>query len=190
VRTGGTFIGIEGGAAFASASVGKLSSVKIKEKKKEDDKKKDEKKDEKPTEEELAKRMTVEEKEHKARLEEIPGTIVSVKLDVSHPLGFGYDTSLCVFKTSSTMFELSSSGYNVGIYPASARMSGYMSKENEKLLDGTGYLIHEQLGGGNIVLFADDPNFRLFWDGLNKIFLNSVLLMPSIRNVSLSADGE
>lgn len=189
VRSGGTFIGIEGGAAFASIS--KLATVKIKDKKKkDDDKKKDEKKDDKPSDEDLEKRMTVEEKEHKARLDQVPGTIVRVRLDASHPLGFGYDTTLNVFKTSSTMFELSGNGYNVGIYPPGSRLSGYMSKENEKLLDGTAYLVHEQLGGGNIILFADDPNFRLFWDGLNKIFLNSVLLMPSIRNVTLTAEGE
>jgi hypothetical protein len=190
VRGGGTFIGIEGGAAFASASVGKLSGVKIKEKKKDEDAKKDEKKEGKLTEEELEKRMTVEERERKNRRDEIPGTIVRVKLDVSHPLGFGYDTTINVMKTSTTMFELSGSGYNVGIYPPSARVSGFMSPENEKKLDGTAYLVHERLGGGNIILFADDPNFRLFWDGLNKVFLNSVLLMPSIRNVSLTAEGE
>ena len=63
-------------------------------------------------------------------------------------------------------------------------------KENEKKLEETPFLIHEQVGGGNIILFADDPNFRLFWDGLNKLFLNSVLLIPSIRDVSLSAEGE
>ncbi|MFI5251450.1 MAG: M14 metallopeptidase family protein [Bacteroidota bacterium] len=190
IRGGGTFIGLEGGAAFASASVGKLSSVKIKEEKKDDDKKKDEKKDTQPSKEELEKRMTVEERQRKNRLEEIPGTIVRVKLDVSHPLGFGYDTTINVFKTSSTMFELSDHGYNVGIYPSSPRLSGYMSAENEKKLEGTAYLVHEQLGGGNIILFADDPNFRLFWDGLNKIFLNSVLLMPGIRNVTLTAEGD
>ena len=113
--------------------------------------------------------------------------MVRVHLDTSHPLGFGYDTSIAVLKTSSVMFELSDGGYNVGIYPNSPRLSGYISQENEKKLEGTAFLVHEQLGGGNIILFADDPNFRLFWDGLNKLFLNSVLLMPSIRDVGLTA---
>jgi hypothetical protein len=88
------------------------------------------------------------------------------------------------------MFELTDNGYNVGIYPKSPRLSGYMSKENEKKLEGTAYLVHEQLGGGNIILFADDPNFRLFWDGLNRLFLNSVLVMPGIHNVMLTSGEE
>jgi len=190
VAAGGTFIGIEGGAAFASASLGKLASVKLKEKKKDD---KDAKKDTakgKLSDEELEKRMTVEERERKSRLESIPGTLMRVKLDGSHPLGFGYDGEIAVLKTTQTMFELSERGYNVGMYTKSPRLSGYISKENEKLLEETPFLVHEQLGAGNIVLFADDPNFRLFFDGLNRVFLNSILLMPSIRNVTLTAGGE
>jgi len=184
ITGGGAFIGIEGGAAFASASVGKIANVKFKEEKKDTAGGKDGK----LSEEELQKRMTVEERERKNRLASIPGTMVRVKLDISHPLGFGYDTSIAVFKTSRAVFELSGKGYNVGIYAKSPRLSGYMSKENEKKLEDTPFLIHEQLGSGNIILFADDPNFRLFWESLNKIFLNSVLLMPSIRNVTLTAD--
>lgn len=190
IAAGGTFIGIEGGAAFASASVGKIASVKIKrkeEEKKEEEEETDENKKQ-LTEEELEKRMTVEEKERKERLASIPGTMLRVKLDTSHPLGFGYDKTIVVLKTTKTMFELSEKGYNVGIYTKSPRLSGYISKENEKKLEETPFLVHEQLGSGNIILFADDPNFRLFWDGLNKVFLNSVLLMPSIRNVTLTAD--
>jgi hypothetical protein len=196
IAGGGTFIGIEGGAAFASGSVGKIAGVKIKEKKKDDEKKKEEKKDsgakkeEKLSDEELEKRMTVAEKERKNRLDEIPGTMMRVKLDGSHPLGFGYDGTVAVFKTTKTMFELSDRGYNVGMYTKSPRLSGYISSENEKLLEETPFLVHEQLGSGNIILFTDDPNFRLFWDGLNRLFLNSVLLMPSIRNVSLTSDEQ
>jgi hypothetical protein len=202
ISNGGTFIGIEGGAAFASASVGKIAGIKFKEKKKGEDKKdekKDDKKDGKKVEdstrredklsdEELEKRMTVEERERKQRLEYIPGTILRVKLDNSHPLGFGYDSIITVLKTGNTMYELSSNGYNVGIYTKSPRLSGYMSKENEKMIEETPFLVHEQLGSGNIILFADDPNFRLLWENLNKLFLNSVLLMPSIRDVTMTAD--
>ena len=184
ISGGGTFVGIEGGAAFASASVGKLATVKFQEAKKDTAGAKAGT----LSSEELEKRMTVEEKERKHRLETIPGTMVRVKLDVSHPLGFGYDTSIAVFKTTKTFFTLSEKGYNVGIYAKSPRLSGYMSKENEKKLEDTPFLVHEQLGSGNIILFADDPNFRLFWDSLNKLFLNSVLLMPSIRNVTMTAD--
>lgn len=191
IAGGGTLIGIDGGAAFASASVGKIASLKFKEKKKEEEKKegkKEEKKEDKLSDEELEKRMTVEEKERKQRLEYIPGTILRVKLDNSHPLGFGYDSIITVLKTGNTMYELSAEGYNVGIYTRNPRLSGYISKENEKKVEETPFLVHEPYGSGNIILFADDPNFRLLWESLNKLFINSVLLMPSIRDVTMGAE--
>ena len=92
------------------------------------------KKDDVPDEAELAKLRTVEEREKQRRREEIPGTIVSVRLDNTHPLGFGHDTTICVFRTSDAAFELSESGYNVGVYAKSPRVSGHMSAENEKYI--------------------------------------------------------
>jgi len=197
ISAGGTFVGIEGGAVFATQNRSGLSGVKLKEKKKKRSGK-DDGDDKSPAggdtdrvdEEELAKLLTVEEREQKRRREDVPGTIVSVKLDNSHPLGFGYDTTVEVFRASNTLLDLSASGYNVGVFRASPRVSGHMSKENENLLAGTPFLIHEKTGSGNVVLFADDPNFRLFWDGLNRMFLNSVLLMPSIRSVEMAASAE
>jgi hypothetical protein len=37
----------------------------------------------------------------------------------------------------------------------------------------------EQHGLGSIVLFAQDPAFRLFWRATTPIFLNAVLFGPS-----------
>ena len=141
-----------------------------------------------PSEEEEERLMTVEEREHKRRMGEIPGTMLRVRLDVTHPLGFGYDPALTVFKTTSSMFEPSDHGYNVGLYTKAPRLSGYMSKENERLLGETPFLIHEQHGAGNVVLFADDPNFRRIWDGLNRLFLNAVLFIPGIQDVGMTSD--
>jgi hypothetical protein len=188
IAGGGTFVGIEGGAAFATKNRTGLTGISLKPRHKKDEEKDEKKKkDGAPDEAELAKLRTVEEREKQRRREEIPGTIVSVRLDNTHPLGFGHDTTICVFRTSDAAFELSESGYNVGVYSKSPRVSGHMSAENEKYIAGTPFLIHESLGSGNVVLFADDPNFRLFWDGLNRVFLNSVLVMPGIRSVGMAA---
>jgi hypothetical protein len=193
IASGGTFVGIDGGAVYATRNRAGISDVTLKEKRKKKEGKSDDKKVDEPDEpdqEELEKLLTVEEREQKRRREEVPGTIVSVKLDNSHPLGFGYDTTIAVFRSSSRVFELSASGYNVGVYRKSPRVSGLMSPENEKMLAGTPFLVHETVGSGNVVLFADDPNFRLFWDSLNRVFMNSLLLMPSIRSVEMAASQQ
>jgi hypothetical protein len=194
ISSGGTYIGVQGSAVFASASQRQLSATKLKSRKKPEDEKKDAKDASgrkvrsAEEEEELRRMMTVEERVRKRRLDDVPGTILRVRIDTTHPLGFGYDTLLTVFKSSSRAFELSS-GFNVGIYPDSPRMSGYMSAENEEFVGRTPYLIHERSGEGNVILFAEDPNFRLFWDALNRIFLNAVLIMPAVESVEMSAGG-
>ncbi len=38
--------------------------------------------------------------------------------------------------------------------------------------------MYRPLGRGHIIAFAEDPNFRAYFDGLNLLFLNGVLLGP------------
>ena len=51
----------------------------------------------------------------------------------------------------------------------------------EKQLSGKAYLVDEPMGRGHVILFADDPNVRGYWRGLSKLFMNSVMLSPSLR---------
>ena len=52
--------------------------------------------------------------------------------------------------------------------------SGFVSDENSDALAGTPALIAERSGQGIIILFADNPNFRGYWYGTNKLFLNAL----------------
>ncbi|MCH7986575.1 MAG: hypothetical protein IH847_08320, partial [Acidobacteria bacterium] len=62
-----------------------------------------------------------------------------------------------------------------------ARVSGFVWEETLERLAGTAYLIDENVGRGHVILFADEPNFRLLWPRLRRLFLNSVFLAPSLR---------
>jgi hypothetical protein len=53
-------------------------------------------------------------------------------------------------------------------------VSGYTSEENEHALADTPALIAERYGKGSVILFADNPNFRGYWYGTNKLFLNAL----------------
>ena len=37
----------------------------------------------------------------------------------------------------------------------------------------------ERIGDGRVILFAEDLNFRAYWRGANRLFLNAVVLSPS-----------
>ena len=53
--------------------------------------------------------------------------------------------------------------------------SSYVSDENRDNLAGTLALIAERSREGSVILFADNPNFRGYRYGTNKLFLNALL---------------
>jgi len=106
----------------------------------------------------------------------VRGTIFSGDLDITHPLGFGYnDRSIALHKNRAEVMTRPVNPYATVIsYETPAVLSGFASAENQAALEGTAALIAERKGNGSIVLFADDPNFRATWFGTNKLFLNAL----------------
>lgn len=185
VEGGGTLVGLAGGAAWATHDHAGLSDVKLKPA--EDDSTQD---DAAKKADALKKKLaTLDARELEERRESVPGTILRVTLDPSHPLAYGYapgeggsegPAEARILKTSDTVFDLSESVHNVGWYPESPRVSGYLSAKNERRLVHTAFLTEESLGRGHVVLYNADPNFRLFWYGLNRLFLNSLFFTGSL----------
>lgn len=136
-----------------------------------DEKKEKDKEDEKELE-----RHSYSEKERREAMEVIGGAIFSADLDTSHPLGFGYaKREIFLHKNVEEPWELTSNPYaTVVAYTDEPVFSGFVSDENSDALAGTPSLIAERSGDGTIILFADNPNFRGYWYGTNKLFLNAL----------------
>jgi hypothetical protein len=58
-------------------------------------------------------------------------------------------------------------------------ISGVAWQENIDRLKGSVYVASEKFGRGQVITFADDPHFRLFWRGTLPMFLNAVVYAPS-----------
>jgi hypothetical protein len=58
-------------------------------------------------------------------------------------------------------------------------ISGVAWQESLDRLKGSVYVVSEPFGRGQVITFADDPHFRLFWRGTLPVFLNAVLYSPS-----------
>ena len=185
VSDGGTLIALKSASAFLTREeFGMTSSTLINDLRKietrdEEDKKKsgkEEKKNEK-----------TEEKEgpvpYEYRPFRVPGAIVKAKLDQNHFLTYGYGESLNVLVDSEYLFSPSKRGWNVATYceEKELHVSGFIFEEMHKALPGQVYLIDEPTGRGHVILYADDPSFRAYWDGLGRLFLNSILFGPSLR---------
>jgi hypothetical protein len=103
----------------------------------------------------------------------IPGSIFETKLDLSHPLCYGFTRpTLPVFKSSTTVAKKDPDIYNNPItYTASPLLSGYCTKENIDRIRNSAFA---SLHGNRIISIYDNTNFRAIWYGTNKIFMNAV----------------
>ncbi len=105
------------------------------------------------------------------------GAIFKVDLDITHPLGFGYtDRDLPVYKNNNVWLAPSKNEYNtIAKYTENPHIDGFISEENlEDNLKPSASLVVSPQGGGRVILFADNPNFRGSWYGTNKLFLNAL----------------
>ncbi|MBI4168397.1 MAG: hypothetical protein HY510_00515 [Acidobacteria bacterium] len=114
------------------------------------------------------------------RPERIPGALLRIDLDPDHYLSMGYGPDAAVLVYSDMIFNPSKKGANVGRYAAGDRLriGGFVWPTAAEKISGTPYLVEERVGEGKLILFADDPNFRLMLRGLNRLFLNAVLFAP------------
>ncbi|NNF37286.1 MAG: zinc carboxypeptidase [Gemmatimonadetes bacterium] len=106
----------------------------------------------------------------------IGGSIWAADLDLTHPLAFGYtQRTIPVWRDHSLFLEPSDNPYGtVAQLTDDPHLSGYISDENEARLAGSPSVLADRLGGGSVVLLVDNPNFRGFWRGTTRLFLNAV----------------
>ena len=114
-----------------------------------------------------------------------PGAIVRVNINPQSFLSYGVPDSVAALVRSSSLylpFEDDESK-NVGRFASfkDLKLSGFIWPKAEELLAEKGWLFMERYGRGKLILFTEDPNFRASYDGLNKLFLNAILLGPSLR---------
>ncbi len=169
VRNGGRLVAIGSAAGFLAQK--KTGMTRISLRKKAD---KDTSAAEKKKKEEKKAQRTWAEKQHHKMLDRVSGAVFRMRVDTTHPLGFGQEEHIFTLKRGKRAFNLTGAGHHVGIYQKDARVAGYISKENRDLLrDASGIAVDRQ-GRGVIILFADDPNFRMFWRVTTGLFLNAV----------------
>ncbi|NND80199.1 MAG: zinc carboxypeptidase [Maribacter sp.] len=115
--------------------------------------------------------------------ESVGGIILKVDIDTTHPLAFGYhDRAIPVYKNNTVWIAPSKNEYAiVGKYADNPHIDGFITKKNmEENLKPSASLVVSKVGGGRVILFADNPNFRGSWYGTNRLFLNALFLGDKI----------
>ena len=106
----------------------------------------------------------------------IGGAIFAGDLDITHPIGFGIDDrTIASLRNTLIAFDPPENPWATLIeIPENALLSGFASSENQEALAGKAMAIAERRGRGSVILFADNPNFRAYFFGTNKLFTNSL----------------
>ncbi|MEQ6123022.1 M14 family zinc carboxypeptidase [Pseudotenacibaculum sp. MALMAid0570] len=155
---------------IARASQWLINRKMVKESLTKEPKSKDKKKDK-------VKRLPYVDASENIGRERLGGAIFEIDLDVTHPLGFGYQSSkLPVYKNNRVFIAPSKNPYStVGKYTNNPHIDGFVSTKNlQTFLKPSASIIVSPIGRGRAILFADNPNFRGAWYGTNKLFLNAL----------------
>jgi hypothetical protein len=114
--------------------------------------------------------------------EPVPGAILRTILDTDHWLAAGTDGEIGVLVESARVFSpiTLDQGTNVGRYAGvdSLVESGIVWEEARPQLANKAFLIHQPVGRGQVIAFAEDPNYRAYTEATMLLFVNAVLLGP------------
>lgn len=111
------------------------------------------------------------------------GALVRVELDRTHWLAAGLDGEIAAMVEGDRIFTpiRLDSGRNAGVYAARERLvaSGLVWPEVADQLARKAFLIHQPMGAGHLVAFAEDPSFRGYAEATGLLLANAVLLGPA-----------
>ena len=117
------------------------------------------------------------------RPEGLPGALLRVELDREHWLSAGTDGELAALVEGQRIFTpiKLDQGVNVGVFAALDRLvvSGVAWTGARAQRARKAFLIHQPVGRGHLIAFAEEPNFRGYTEATELLFMNAVLLGPA-----------
>lgn len=111
------------------------------------------------------------------------GAYMRVDLKPGHWLGYGASDRIpAMFREDEALIAENGADL-VGRYaaPRALALSGLIWPEAVGYVADTAYLIRQESGAGQIVLFANDPVFRGYSLGTQRLFMNAAILGPALK---------
>lgn len=110
-----------------------------------------------------------------------PGAILETKMSPVHPLTLGLPSSPPVLYEGSVVLKATGDP-RIDVLVAKDRdpvVAGLAWPEAKERLAGSLLISSEKRGRGSVILFVQDPGFRLFWRATTPVLLNALLYGPS-----------
>lgn len=120
--------------------------------------------------------LTYKDKEKLSARKRIAGAIYESKLDVSHPLAYGFgDSQLPLFRNSTVILEQAKVPFiSVANYTEKPLMSGYSDTNLVNQIANNPAVIAHNVGGGRVVATTDVLSFRGYWIGSARLLSNTL----------------
>ncbi len=131
-------------------------------------------------------KLTYVDREQVDGAQRVSGAIFGAEIDLTNPLAYGYNQKMIsLFKANKVFMEKSKNPYATPFYYGNKPLqSGWVSKENADAIKNSAAVIVNTVGNGRVINIADNPNFRAFWLGGNKLFMNAIFFG---RNIDASS---
>lgn len=174
IRDGGTLVAIRGANAFLRAKDVEVSKLKPWEEPKTSD-------DKGSKDEQASAQASAQQKEERYNEYRVPGAAFATKMNERSFLTFGVPRSPAVLIEGTAAYRpVAHKVDNILTIPqAEPLVAGVAWPESIDRIQGSVVVVSEPYGRGNVITFANDPHFRLFWRATLPLFLNAVLYSPS-----------
>lgn len=113
----------------------------------------------------------------------IAGAVFETRLDISHPLAFGYiSTTLPMFRNSELVMRQPDKPFiTVASYVEYPLMAGYSADEFQQIIGGSAAIVSHNFGKGKVIGFATNVNFRGVWYGTSRLMSNAIFMAGFIN---------
>lgn len=117
------------------------------------------------------------------RAKDMTGSLFEAKLDLTHPLGYGYtNDKVTIFKSNTLFMQPNGGAYDTPVkYTSNPLQSGYLYRGYRDKIKHTAAINIDQIGRGKVISMVDNLNFRAFWLGTSKMFMNAIIFGDLIR---------
>jgi len=107
-------------------------------------------------------------------------------VDVTHPVAYGYQAELPLFRKGAILLKASPNPFTTPVrYSEKPLLSGYISETRLEEMSNQPAVIAERQGKGVVIRFANNPIFRGFWRGTERLWVNALYFGPLIKETNL-----
>lgn len=104
----------------------------------------------------------------------IPGAIFKLRIDNTHPLGYGMPDYYFTLKTNMLAYKFLKNTWNVGYIEKSPLILGFAGANTINKMEETTVFGVQSMGQGEVIYLVDNPLFRGFWRHGKFLFSNAV----------------